>query len=119
MKKDECGKKKWGKWLEEGKSGWKRVDVSEGEWNTVDKRRKEWKRWIECMKEEEGKGEEKERFMYNREHKKQTQRFTTICHKIQQFTFRFLGGTFYRKSVLRGTQSLCASLDLVHWHMWV
>ena len=33
-----------------------------------------------------------------------------IYNNLPQFTVEYLGGTFDRKSVLRGTQSLCATL---------
>ena len=37
-----------------------------------------------------------------------------IYHNLSQFTVEYLGGTFDRKSVLRGTQSLCATLPDLH-----
>ena len=38
--------------------------------------------------------------------------FTKICHKMKQFPVKCFGGTFAYKSVLRGTRSLCATLNL-------
>ena len=93
---EETGVKFFLQWANE----WKRVDKSRGKW----KRGKEWKKNKEGGRETKKKRKKEYCRIGNRDEQ------CTESMDLPQFAVQFIEGTFVRKSVLGGIQSICRPL---------